>query len=253
MTTGTYQTTDDPMTAAMNAKKEPLDRTYFGEVITVDSWFCVLQKGVGKRPWDSTRDDVKDRRIVIKLEIQPLKGQYTISQEALSFESTWLEHTMLSLQKLQADLHTLRGKYAAVKRVPTGENYKNKAGEIKERTALEFVAIYDTLDTCQAAADAFFASRGSSTGGNSNGHGVEVESLPEPPRPSDMSPEQQFALNSLPALWKASQNDKEKFAKVLAENPLISRYYPADHPVVQAMMNGTVDDLWPERDPNLPF
>lgn len=239
MTTGAYQTADDPMTAAMNAKKEPLERTYFGEVITVDSWFCVLQKGVGKRLWDSTRDDVKDRRIVIKLEIQPLKGEYTISQEALSFESTWLEHTMLSLQKLQVDLHTLRGKFASVKRVPTGEQYKNKAGDLKDRTALEFVAVYDTLEACVAAADAFFATR---SGGSGAGRGVEEETLPDPR--SAMSPEQQFALNSLPALWKASGNDKEKFAQMLLENPLISRHYPFTHPHVQGLIGGDVDDLF---------
>lgn len=253
MTTGTYQPTDDPMTAAMNAKKEPNDRTYFGEVITVDSWFCVLQKGVGKRPWDSTRDDVKDRRIVIKLEIQPLRGQYTISQEALSFESTWLEHTMLSLQKLQVDLHTLRGKFAAVKRVPTGENYKNKAGEIKERTALEFVAVYDTLDACQAAADAFFATRGEQRADRVSASGVVEEQLPDPPAQPSMPPEQLFALNSLPALWKASGNDKAKFAALLAENTLISRYYPIDHPHVQSLIGGGADDLYPEHDEALPF
>jgi hypothetical protein len=238
MTTGTHQTTDDPMAAAMNATKEPRDRTYFGEVITVDSWFCVLQKGVGKRPWDSTHDDVKDRRIVIKLEIQPLKGEYTISQEALSFESTWLEHTMLSLQKLQVDLHTLRGKFASVKRVPTGENYKNKAGDIKERTALEFVAIYDTLDACQAAADAFFQAR---TSGSGNGRGVQEETLPD--LPGSMPPEQEFALKSLPALWKASGHDKQKFVELIQQNPLISKYYPPDHRIVIALMDGDDDPL----------
>lgn len=157
---------------------------------------------------------------------------------------------MPSLQKLQADLHTLRGKFASVKRVPTGENYKNKAGEIKERTALEFVAIYDTLDACQAAADAFFAPRG---GGSGNGRGVEEEALPDPRSQPAMPPEQQFALNSLPALWKASGNDKDKFADLLSQNPLISRYYPINHPHVQGLISGSVDDLFPEHDPSLPY
>lgn len=253
MTAGTYPTTDDPMAAAMNAKKEPLDRTYFGEVITVDSWFCVLQKGVGKRPWDGTHDDVKDRRIAIKLEIQPLKGQYTISQECLTFEAEWLSHTMPSLQKLQADLHTLRGKFASVKRVPTGENYKNKSGEIKEKTAIEFVAVYGSQDACQDAADTFFASRGGSNGGSGNGRGVETETLPEPPSRPSLPPEQEFALKSLPALWKASGNDKAKFTDLILQNPLINKYYPLEHPHVQGLISGTLDDLFAERDPNLPF
>lgn len=245
MTTTTY---DDPMTAAMNATKQQGDRAYFGEVITVDSWFCVLEKGVGKRPWDATRDDVKSRRIVIKLEIQPLRGQYTIAQETLSFENTWIDFTMPSLQKCNADLHALRGKFAQVKRVPTGEQYKNKAGELKDRTALEFVAIYNTLQECQDAADAFFGEKASAH--------AAYAGMPDASLPADlggMSPEQQFALSALPALWKASGNDKEKFAELIAENPLISRFYPVDHAVVQNMINGTVADLFPEHDPNAPF
>lgn len=242
---------DDPMAAAMNATKQQQgDRAYFGEVITVDSWFCVLQKGVGKRPWDATRDDAKSRRIVIKLEIQPLRGQYTISQETLTFENTWLDFTMPSLQKLSADLHALRGKFAQVKRVPTGEQYKNKAGELKDRTALEFVAIYDTLETCQDAADAFFGEKGAAN--------APYAGMPSADLPADlgMPPEQQFALNALPALWKASGNDKAKLAKLISENPLISRYYPADHAVVQNMINGTIGDLFPQdgsNDDKLPF
>lgn len=243
MTTAT--TYDDPMAAAMNATKEPLDRTYFGEVITVDSWFCVLEKGVGKRPWDAAHDDVKSRRVVIKLEIQPLRGQYTIAQEVLTFEAEWLDHTMPSLQKLQVDLHDLRGKFAAVKRTPTGAQYKNKAGETKDRTALEFVAIYDTKLACEDAATLFFNERG----GGSTAPTQPYQGMPSADLPSDITPEQQFALNALPALWKASGNDATKFGKLLSENPLISRYYPASHPQVQALINGTSDD----QDDSLPF
>ena len=235
---------DDPMTAAMNATKEPRERVYFGEVITVDSWFAVLQKGVGKRLWDSTRDDVKDRRVVIKIEIQPLRGEYTVSQETLSFETAWISHTMPSLLKLQADLHTLRGKYVQAKRVPTGETYVNKSNETKDRTALEFAAVYDSQDACQAAADTFFGERQSSSAAYS---GMPEADLPN----TSMPPEQQFALNALPALWKASGNDKEKFAKLLGENPLISRYYPITHPHVVGLIGGSIDDLFPENDPLL--
>lgn len=239
MTTVTH---DDPMTAAMNATKEPKERAYFGEVITVDSWFCVLQKGVGKRPWDSTHDDVKDRRVVIKIEIQPLRGEYTVSQECLTFEKVWIDHTMPSLIKLRADLHALRGKYAQVRRALTGEQYTNKQDQLKEKTAIEFVAIYDTQDACQAAADTFFGERTAASNGAYAG--MPEAELPDPAMP----PEQQFALNALPALWKASGNDKTKFAALLGQNPLISKYYPIDHPHVVGLIGGAIDDLFPEKD-----
>lgn len=237
----------DPMTAAMDATKRPIDRTYFGEVVTVDAWFCVLEKGVGKRPWDSTRDGIDQRRTVIKLGIQPLRGQYLIEQECLHFEPEWIDHTMPSLKQVGVDLRALKGKYCQVRREPTGRQYQNKQGETRDRTAIVFQQLFGTRDACQAAADAFFAQRGIGQSAPLNG----ATGMPQADLPQDlgMPPEQQFALNSLPALLKASGNDTAKFVELIRQNPLINKYYPPEHPHVRALINASA----PDADDGLPF
>jgi hypothetical protein len=245
----TTSTPIDPMAAAMGATEEPKDRTYFGEIVTADAWFVVLEKGVGKRLFDATRDDAGQRRTAIKIEIDPLRGEYLVGQECLHFEAAWLNCTLPSLKQHNIELGQLKGRYCQAKRVATGQTYVNKNGETKEKTGLVFVAFYETGADCIQAAEAFFKGRGA---GSSNGNGGAVESAA---LPSDLGlpPEQAFALRSLPALWKASGNNATAFKTMIEQNPLISKYYPWDHAHVQGLVSGTADDLFPERDPSLPF
>lgn len=232
--------TANPMDAAMHATEEPKERTYFGEVVTVDAWFAILRKGVGKVAFDPGQHDVADRRTVIKLEIDPLKGDFLITQECLHFEDEWLKFTLPSLQKLSVDLASLKGRWVQLKRVPTGRTYQNKSNETKDRTAIVFEKVFADGAGCVAAADAFFAKRGTGT--------VESAALPAD---LGLPPEQAFALRSLPALWKASGNNAEKFKALIDQNPLISKYYPWEHTHVQGLVSGGVADLFPEED--LPF
>lgn len=240
----------DPMQAAMTATQEPRERTYFGEVVTVDAWFCVLEKGVGKRPFDPTRDDIGMRRTVIKLEIDPLKGEFLISQEVLHFETEWLNHTLPSLKGLGVELGQIKGKYVQVKRVPTGETYVNKQdNKTKDKTALVFERIFDVPADCIQAAEQFFASRGQSsaapaTNGSTVGHA-------ELPTDLGLPPEQAFALRSLPALWKASENNPEQFKALIESNPMINKHYPWSHDQVQALVKGVIDTT--ESNDDLPF
>lgn len=240
----------DPYTAAMETPSQ--ERHFFGVVTTVDSFFCVLQKGAGKRLYDPTRDAQSDRRIAIKLAIECAKkdgGTYTIDQEALNFEPIWVRFTLPSLQKLGVtDLRALNGQSCHIKRVATGERYTNKQNEQKEKSALVFIELFEDTEACSAAQEAFYGGRG----GGGGKAGVEEVDVPEPPK-SAMPPEQQFALNSLPALWKASNHNAEAFTKLINDNPMIKRWYPADHPHVKALIAGTIEDVPAESDPDLPF
>lgn len=236
--------TSDPMTAAMTATEEPRDRTYFGEIVTADAWFAVLEKGVGKRLFDPSRDDPGQRRTVIKLEIDPLKGEYLISQECLHFEDAWLHHTLPSLKALGVtDLATLKGRYCQVKRVATGQTYVNKQGETKDKTALVLVTLYADGAACIQAAEAFFATRGQqSATAAATGH--------EPAPEAGMPAEQAFALRSLPALWKTSNHDAARFQQLIEQNPLISKYYPWESAAVQQLVTGQPGVI---ADDELPF
>lgn len=234
--------TVDPMAAAMGATEEPRERVYFGEVVTADAWFVVLEKGVGKRVYDSTSDDPALRRTAIKIEIDPLKGEFLVTQECLHFEAAWLNCTLPSLKGLGLELGQLKGKFVQAKRIPTGQTYTNKNGEAKDKTGLVFERVFDTGADCIQAAEQFFAGRGAPTGSAAVGHA-------DLPGDLGLAPEQAFALKSLPALWKASNNDANKFKGLIESNPMISKYYPWTHDQVQALVRGVIDTT----EPDLPF
>lgn len=238
----------DPYTAAMTAPDQ--ERHYFGLVTTIDSYFCVLQKGAGKRLWDHTRDAESDRRIAIKLSVECAKkdgGTYTVDQETLNFERAWVGFTLPSLQKLGvSDLRALNGRPCHIKRVATGERYTNKSGEQKEKSAVIFLELFDDAEACGAAQEAFYGER------KAEKFSMPEADVPDPAKPS-MPPEQQFALNSLPALWKASGHNPEAFTKLINDNPMIKRWYPATHPHVKALMAGTIEDVADPGADDLPF
>ena len=200
-------------------------RTFFGEVTISERWFCVLEKGIGKRPFDPVHDQGRQRRIAIKLAITPLQGNFAVEQDVVDSSRAWQRYTLPSLREHQLDLHTLRGCYVQVCRVPTGETYVNQAGETKRQTALVFVAVYFDRATCQAAAQAF--SRRMAT------HG-ELTSLQPARVPAASSPQQgdfaerAFAEQALPILWQASGADQQRFLALIAAHPVIAHYFGPD-------------------------
>ena len=241
MTTGLV----DPYTAAMTAPD--LERHYFGSIVTIDSYFCVLAKGAGKRVWDATNDPLNDRKVAIKLSIECAKrdgGTYTVDQDCVNFERAWVGFTLPSLQKLGvSDLRALNGKSCHIKRVATGERYTNKSGEQKEKSAIIFLELFADADACKAASEAFYGERRSA--------GVEEVDLPEPP--SSMPAEQKFALDSLLPLWNASGKNPERFTSLIEANPMIKKWYPASHPHVKGLMAGTVPSANDADTDGLPF
>ena len=204
-------------------------RNYFGEVIRLEPWFCVLEKGVGKRPFDPVHDQGKQRCVAIKLTIMPLQGDFAVEQDVLDSSRVWQRYTLPSLRAHQLDLHTLRGRYVQACRVPTGETFVNRAGETKRPTALVFVTVYRDRATCQAAAEA--VSRRMAT------HG-ELTSLQPARVPAASSPQQgdfaerAFAEQALPILWQASGADQQRFLALITAHPVIARYFGPDSPEV---------------------
>lgn len=231
MSTATATTTmSDPYEAALNPQTQTGDKTFFGEVVQVDCWFCVLQKGSPKRVWDATHDSVDQRRTAIKISIQPLRGQYTIDQDTVDFAKDWTAHTLPSIRQLGLSLRDLKGKCVKLTRKPTGEQYTNKAGETKDRTAIVFLEIYPDRTACQAAADAFFAERGSGNGNNS----TQTQATATPGQADTSAQERQFAAQSLPLLWDASGKNVQAFLGMLKANPMISKFFDAGSPEVRA-------------------
>lgn len=214
----------DPMAAAMDAKPLPSTNTYFGEVTIVDVWFCVLQKGVGKVQFDPGQHRGDQRRIAIDLAIAPLQGSYTIDQKCIETSKEWLKVTLPSLQAHGANLSTLLGRFCQLRREPTGETYTNKHGEIKEKSALKFIAFYDDRDACEAASEAFWTERNAAADNGEIPGAVKLADVPEPPSSNGNGAETETDEDKLRTLWAAAEKDATTFATLLAANPLGKKF-----------------------------
>lgn len=217
MAAGTY-TTDDPFSRAMNPQERQQERTYFGVVAIVDVWDCVLQKGVGKRPFDPTQDDINQRSTAIKLSIEVEKRDdttYTIDQDTLDWSKEWLKFTLPSVRQLGIDLRNLKNQYVQIKRENTGETYTNKSGEVKEKSAIVFIAVYPDQQTMKVAADAFYTPRGGT---------APSAATATPPDDGEYG----FAVQTLGMLWKAVKEDEDKFLHAIGNNPMLVKYFNAN-------------------------
>lgn len=224
----------DPYAAAMTVQVNG-PKTYFGEITTVDLAFYVLKKGEQKRLYDPQTDPQSSARLLIDLHIQPLQGEYEIKQDVFNFSTEWNKHTLPSLQKLAADVRTLQGKYCSIQKIATGETYTSKdkldpagniieAGTIKNKMAIVFIAIYDSRETCEAAADAFY--------GN-------TPAVPAVAADVDLNnPERVQAAGILSTLWTASGQSPAKFLDMIASAPTLNIHFNETSPEVTHFTGG---------------
>ncbi len=225
------ETSVDPMDAAMDAEAPSGIRTVFGEV-QVDTYFCTLVKGEGKIPFDPTVHSADARRVAIDLTIIPTRGDYNIVRNIIAESNDWAKIVKPSLRALNTDLRAINGRFVQVQMVPAGKYRDKDSGEEKQRTMPKFVAIYDNLDSCLAAAAEFFK------GGNA----AQVIPAPAPAAPNDNGSnpaERETAAKFLPALWKMAGGDLSKLQELMASGkfPLVSKYFDINSPEIIALVS----------------
>lgn len=256
--TATYDAYD----AAMTAPPPPsLERTVFGEVAIVDPWFCVLQKGAGKVPFDGTIHDESQKRVSIKLGVA-CEGKdgtpYSVDQDVINASKEWREFTLPSLQAIGKDLRTLAGCFVQVKRKPTGERYQHKtSGEWRDKTALVFVAVYPDKDAMQAAADQFYTSVRATAAPTADQFAAAQASVVKPGVTSQPAPaapaatiDRATAAGFLPMMWMAAGQDKAKFYSMVIANPMLADFHNASAPEMVTYLGERYD---PGLGDNLPF
>jgi hypothetical protein len=212
------------------------ERTVFGQVTVVDRWFCVLEKGVGKRPFDATRDSLDQRRVAIKLQVTAPKregGTYTIDREMVDFSDEWKKFTLPSIQKLNVPIMTLLNAHCQIKLMPAGTYTKSGTNEVKTKTAIVFEQIFPDEATCRAASENFFSSRTASAP-----QAAADMQTPQPPQAGSQpenAVERQFAASTLLMLWNGCGQDRTRFLATLAASPMMAQYFNANSPEVQAL------------------
>lgn len=236
-------TTVDPWEVAGTATVAP--RSYYGQ-LRLDMWFCVLQKGVGKVPFDAGQHKAEDRRTSIDISLLPIPEQnvsFELKREPIAESREWAGVVLPSLQqaavdaKLAADvksfdLRKANGAWVKAEFVGTGRRYRGRDGTERENTTFKFLAMYADQDACRAAyatdtgrpleddGDDVTEAHPATGGGNGNGNTKERET----------------ALQFVKVLVQQHRGDRTAVADQIAAMPMLSKYFTVDSPEVVKLL-----------------
>jgi len=229
-------TTVDPWETAETAKEMVFSSVYWGQV-EASSWYCVLEKGVGKVPFNAQNHSQDKRRTAIDLLVRPLPEMgltFDVSRGMVAESHEWAGIILPSLRDLGIQARELNGKWVKAERVPLIDRlgnpttYVDKQGQVKEQTTIKFVAVFADEASCRA----------DYLNGNGKNGGMSVPTPPaaQPVTPGD-NPERRTALAFLRSyVQNAARGQtnldviRQTLALNIAEQPLISKYFTADSP-----------------------
>lgn len=234
----------DPYDAAMSAEWSPI-YDVFGQV-QAQVWPCVLEKGVGKVPFDPQVHDYDKRNTAIDLSILPvLPGRQPVERQMIVESREWASIVKPSLVALRTDLRSIHNAWVHAQLVPTGRTYES-GGETKHATTIKFVRIFGSEDECLAAAEA---------GGPRGPRGANGAATPNAARTASPAPaassagsataggageaRKTTAAKFLPAVVKAANGDLDRLGEMIAKNPILKEVYgDVSHPDVMAAFEG---------------
>ena len=212
------QVSADPFESAATATLRP--RTFYGQC-TITAWHCVLQKGVGKAPFDPAVHGIDARRTAVEIGIVPLSESglsFSMERQMLAESPEWVKIVWPSLQALGVkNPRDVNGKWVATLPVETGRNFTGRDGVEKVATTIKFLKVFANEAECRTA---YFAERGTQapvTAGSDAG--------PMPgmgPEPSGNG-EKDAAMKFIEALAK-SYPDRARLKDEIVKVPMLAKY-----------------------------
>lgn len=238
-------TYNDPLDSAENPEV-PLPE-YFGQA-TVDAWFCVLQKGMGKVPFDPQQHRLDDRRTAIKFGIIPLPEQNVtrdVYREYIAEFGAWPKITLPSIKAVGLTLKGLNNAWIHLALVSEGRTYTDKNGETKDSLTFKVLAVYPDETACRAAylnqtvssgqepANPPFVASAPTTaptnGTNGNGHNGNGNGA----NPK----ERETALRFVEVLVKETKGDEALLGPRIAQMPVLAKYFTIQSPEVRSLVD----------------
>jgi len=240
----TAQTFVDPWDAAEQAKEPQFSNIIWGQC-EASSWFCVLEKGVGKVAFDPQMHNLDLRRTAIDIIIHPLADMgltFDLARNMIAESYEWAGVVLPSIRDLGISPKQLNGSWIKVQTVPLTDKsgnvvtYTDKNGTVKEKTTLKFLAIFKDDAECRAD---YLANSGKApqqdtqyakSNGNGNGNG-------------NGNKERETAFKFLKVYVENAcrgQSDlnviRQTLALNIAQQPLISKYFTVDSSEVVEMI-----------------
>lgn len=217
---------NDPFAVASN----PTPREYYGQM-DCDAQFVILQKGVGKTPFNPDAHDPQMRRVNLTLTLAPLAEmnmQKPLVRDMLDNDQEWFKFTMPSMKALQIPTgRELNGRWVKCILVPTREVPTNSGGTF-QKTAFKLLAVYADEAACRADFEKAHGGQANSVAGGSAA-------------PADPDKEKTTAGLFLKALLKpeieTSANAAQATARaglVIEKNALLKKHFTVHSPEVAA-------------------
>lgn len=233
----------DPLDALDNPELRSPE--YYGQ-IKVATWFCVLEKGVGKVDFDPQKHALDRRVTAVKIGLLPLaehKVNYEIMRDHIAESKEWAAILLPSIKALGITARELDGKWVKLTFQPTGRTYTKTdptTGETttKDSTTFKFLALYPNEAACRAAYEA-------ERNGNGNGASAPAAApAAAPTNGSTINHERATAAKFIKPLIQQTNGDATALAKKLAAMTLTAKYFTVDSPeVVEALAQYQFEQL----------
>jgi hypothetical protein len=233
----------DPWETAENAKEPVFSNIVWGQV-EAHSWWCVLERGVGRFEFDPQKHNADQRRTQIDIIVYPLSEMnlaFDLTRGMLAESHEWVSFVLPSIREAGLSLKQLDGAWVKVQTVPLTDKAGNvmtytdsNTGNLREKTTLKFLAGFANEDECRADYLKESGKPAQAASQNANGNGGNGE---------NGNKERETALKFLKVYIQnvcKGQTDltiiRQKLAEQIAGQPLISKYFTVDSPEVVQMI-----------------
>lgn len=231
----TTQNFVDPWDTAEQAREPQFSNIIWGQC-EAKSWWCVLEKGVGKVEFDPQMHNPDLQRTAIDIIIRPLAEMgltFDLTRNMIAESREWAGIVLSSIRDLGISPKQLNGSWVKVQTVPLTDRsgqvvtYTDSNGVVKEKSTLKFLQIFKDEAECRAD---YLANSGKtpkqdtqySGGDNGNGNGNK---------------ERETALKFLKIYVENAcrgQSDlnviRQTLALDIAQQALIAKYFTVDSP-----------------------
>lgn len=235
--------TQDPYAAAMAA--QPPKPIYWGSLLT-DAHFVVLEKGIGRIPFDPQVHEMSRRVTALDFSLLPIAEMgftNSVERNAIAEFGEWTRIIKPSIEALGVDLRELHDKYVKVEMVPTGRTYKNSAGEDVKATTFKFLKLFANENEC--VADYLSGDEDEPEAAPAQAAAPAAAPAPAATETPTNDPERETALKFLEVLVDNAVSGQKDINVVnqtlqisLEATPLVAKYFKVDSPeAVQLIMS----------------
>ncbi|MFO7742768.1 MAG: hypothetical protein R6X31_10705 [Anaerolineae bacterium] len=203
----------------------------FAGKLSVDAWTCVLEKGVGKVPFDPEKHKGRRTSTAIELTVEPLDPtRGMIQRDTLNWTPDFRKVVRPSIEKLIPTIAEIRGlkegQFNPLKQIDglyvIGRYVERPDNEPDETwTTLAFTHVFGSEAECKAVYEDM--------------EDIEIDTEPAPEPDNGADPQRAQMAKFLPALWQQADEDPDKFAELIEANPMLADHFDRNSEEVRAL------------------